>query len=126
MTWTLPELEEEGLTLKGVPADAGPIVIEWHGKANARRPAEVLDPYFGRLLEAAQASGRPLCFDFQQLRHFNSSTIVVLMQFIKRLEQQHVELTLRYDVRQKWQKMTFEALRQFEGPGRVLRLQGIG
>ena len=98
----------------------GTVVVEWTGKANQRRPSDVLSPYLTDLAHRAHRGGLGIEFHFEQLEHVNSSTILVLMKFIQALRGQTTKLVMTYDGRLKWQKMTFEALRQLDrGDGLV-------
>jgi hypothetical protein len=69
--------------------------------------------------------GERVEFHFEELEHFNSSTIVALMQLIKKMERRKLKLVIVYAANLKWQKMTFDALRQFEGPGRSVEVRSV-
>ena len=107
----LDDLESGSLTLRLRTTDAM-LRVYWLGRANHRRPAEVLNPYFDKLITTATQNRRELEFRFEQLEHFNSSTILVLLHLIQTLRSRKLRLTLVYDGDLKWQKMTFEALRK--------------
>lgn len=84
----------------------------WRGKSTSREPGKVLKPFFDRLLVAAKAQGLGLEHRFEQMEHFNSSTIAEVIQLIHGARQQSVPLTLRYDARVRWQALSFDALRR--------------
>ena len=81
----------------------GALTVKWTGKANERRPAAKLEPMFERLINTR----RYLRFDFSELEHMSSSTLVVILKFFKQLKEQGVGFELRYDRAASWQCMTF-------------------
>ena len=84
----------------------GALTVKWTGRANDRRPAAALTPTFERLL----STRRFLRFDFSELEHMSSSTLVVVMKFFKQLNACGVGFELRFDERVAWQRMTFAQL----------------
>lgn len=100
------------------------LLVHWLGRADERRPAVTLTPFFAALVEEADASGRSLEFRFERLEHFNSSTIAVLMQLVRTLEKRGVALRITFDAEKKWQKLTFEVLHRFGAPGGLLQVEG--
>lgn len=100
------------------------ISLIWSGKANLRYPMEVLGPYFDTLVTAAEERGNLLEFHFETLEHLNSSTILALMRLIQTLRQKRIRLRIFFDGAHKWQKMTFEALRQFDRHDGLFEFRG--
>ncbi len=84
----------------------GALTIKWAGAANDRRPKAALTPLFERLL----GTKRYLRFDFCALEHMSSSTLVVVMQFLKELNKRGIGFDLRFDDTAAWQRMTFSQL----------------
>jgi len=84
----------------------GALSVKWTGQANDRRPAATLDPVFERLL----GTKRYLRFDFSELEHMSSMTLVCVMKFFKQLNELGVGFDLRYDRSVGWQRMTFAQL----------------
>jgi hypothetical protein len=82
------------------------------GKSASREAGRVLAPLFDRALASARDSGLRLVLHFEQLEYFNSSTIAALVQFIRTTQESGVDLTVVYDPAQKWQTMSFDALRR--------------
>lgn len=94
------------------------------GRSASREAGKALAPLFDGILGDAKAEGRALFLHFEGLEYFNSSTIAALVQFIRAVSDRQVPLTLVYDGKQRWQAMSFDALRRalrpFEsggGPG---------
>lgn len=95
--------------------------IRLTGKSSSREAGKVLAPLFDRALASAKDESRVLVIHFEKLEYFNSSTIAALVQFIRAANEGGVGLTIVYDPGQKWQAMSFDALRRalrpFEASG---------
>jgi hypothetical protein len=93
-----------------VKEEPGRLVQVWKGSSNSRDPSVGLRPFFE--LSLAEASTRKLALElhFEQLNHFNSSTIAVLLRFIEKAGQKAVKLVLFYNGSQRWQGHNFEAI----------------
>ena len=102
------------------------IVLMWRGKSNARNPSQVLQPYFSTVLAAATSRSLGVELDFSSLEHFNSSTITSIIQLIQESRSKSVRLSIVYDARVKWQKLSFDALRVFAKPDGLLELRTLG
>ncbi len=100
------------------------IRVHWLGRASMRDPSNELGSFFTAIEERAISSKKSVVFDFTKLDHFNSSTIVAVMRMIRRLDHKMIPFTLIYSQKLKWQSMTFDALKQFQGPDRLLHLHG--
>jgi len=92
---------------------AASVQLLWKGRSNHRHPSETLVPYFREVLAAAGARNLPLELHFEQLEHFNSSTITSIIQLIQDSRSRAIKLILVYDQALKWQKLSFDALRVF-------------
>ena len=102
------------LRIEAIEDEASPSVrLLWRGKSNNRHPSEALVPYFREVLAAAHARRRPVELHFEQLEHFNSSTITSIIQLIQDSRARSIKLILVYDQALKWQKLSFDALRVF-------------
>ena len=90
----------------------GAVLVKWTGCANESRPGAGLAPVFDKLL----AMGRYVRFDFTELKHISSSTLVVIMKFFKQLNALGVGFDFRYDEAASWQRMTFAPLAALSAP----------
>ena len=90
----------------------GALIINWIGEANDRCPRAVLAPVFKELVEMK----RYLRFNFSDLEHMSSSTLVVVMKFFKQLHNLGVGFDMRFDEREPWQHMTFSQLGELVTP----------
>lgn len=82
--------------------------ICWKGRANDPRPTALLAPLFEDLLHLAQ---KKIEFDMSGLEHISSSTLVLIMQFLKKAHEQGLVAEVKYDSTVRWQRMTFAPLR---------------
>jgi hypothetical protein len=102
------------LRIEALDDDASSAVrLLWKGKSNNRHPAEALAPYFREVLATAGRRQQPLELHFEDLEHFNSSTITSIIQLIQDARARGIKLVLVYDHALKWQKLSFDALRVF-------------
>ncbi|PRP93387.1 hypothetical protein ENSA5_42860 [Enhygromyxa salina] len=91
----------------GLEIISGDLVhVRWSGRAAERRPAAALNPVFEKLIEL----DRNIVFDLSRLEHISSSTMVVVMKFVKRLAALGRGIDVRYDRSVSWQRMTFASL----------------
>jgi hypothetical protein len=93
--------------------DDGALRLTWEGKSNLRQADQVVSPYLDRALSAAGERGVPLELHFEQLAHFNSSTIASVIQLIQTARARGVRLVVFSDPRRQWQRLSFDALRVF-------------
>ncbi len=93
-------------------ADARAVQIRMNGKSASRDAGKVLSPLFDEALARAKTGPRALALHFEALEYFNSSTIAALVQFIRAAQDEGVSFEVVYDARQKWQAMSFDALRR--------------
>ncbi len=109
--------------------DAGMLRVRLSGRSASREAGKALAPLFDRILTEARSEARPLALHFERLEYFNSSTIAALVQFIRAAHEQGVGLTVVYDGKQRWQAMSFDALRRalrpFEGAGPAVQFSEI-
>ena len=106
---------EQGQTLR----------LDWRGKSNSREPAKLLQPFFGEIAQRAVEQKATVEMHFEALEHFNSSTITALIQFIQTSRSRGVPLSIVYDGAQKWQRLSFDALRIFEKSDGLLSFRSV-
>lgn len=123
---TISELETADLAISAdVRTDAKQIVCEWRGRSDDRSPDKILDPWFDALLAVAMERQFSVRMHFEVLEHFNSSTIGAIVQFIHRARGHDVPLTLVYSHDQRWQRISFHALRVFVKDGGPIALEAV-
>jgi len=92
--------------------NAGTLKVHLSGRSSSREAGKTLAPLFDRILAEAKAESRVLALHFERLEYFNSSTIAALVQFIRAVQERGIGLTVVYDGKQRWQAMSFDALRR--------------
>ncbi len=92
--------------------DARTLRVQLTGRSSSREAGKTLAPLFDRVLAEAKRERRALSLHFEKLEYFNSSTIAALVQFIRAAHEMGVGLTVVYDGKQRWQAMSFDALRR--------------
>jgi hypothetical protein len=113
------------LTIERSGPMAQTIRLDWHGRSNARRPDEALNPFLGEVLEQARSSLAEIEMHFETLEYLNSSTVAVLVQFLHRARAGNVPLCFSYRSSVRWQKLSFEALRVFEQVDKRVRVVAV-
>ena len=100
---TLPPLSIEGLEIRSV--DDGKVLrLAWIGEASMRDPTAAISPYLSRAVEAAQGQ-RDLVLDFSQLAFMNSSTLLPIVEAVRRMQESHVTGRLLYRKDVSWQRV---------------------
>jgi hypothetical protein len=92
--------------------NAGALRVRLSGRSSSREAGKTLAPLFDRVLSEAKGEARVLALHFEKLEYFNSSTIAALVQFIRAAHEMGVALSVVYDGTQRWQSMSFDALRR--------------
>jgi hypothetical protein len=105
-----------------VEEQPGVLRLKWRGKSTDRQPARILDPFFGKALQEVTSKNLVLEMRFEELLHFNSSTIGCLIQAIQEARTRGVKVRLVYDSKQSWQRLSFDALRVFAKDNDLLEL----
>ena len=113
---TVPDFgESEAMSRTDIAIEidfTGALNVKWSGRANDRRPAAALNPLFEKLVSMRCY----LRFDFSELEHMASSTLVVLLKNFKALHEAGIGFEFRYDDRIGWQRMTFKQLEAVAAP----------
>lgn len=97
------------LSISARTDEADGLVVQWVGRSDERDPAEFLNPYLGKL--AGQAGKSAVVVDFRRLEYMNSSTIKPIIRFVQALAANAPKVTVHYNAAQKWQAISFDALR---------------
>lgn len=123
-------LRSDELTIEVEEKD-GLVRLLWKGKSASREPATLLRPFFALVLERALARLSAVELHFEQLDHFNSSTVAEVIKLINDGREKGVALTFFYDRQRKWQVLSFSALERaikpFESAGGApVRIFAVG
>lgn len=87
------------------------IDIAWLGRGTDPRARTSLVFWFDTVLEDAAADGARIEMRFERLDHANSATITAVLQMIQESRARRVPLAVVFDPTNRWQKMSFEAMR---------------
>lgn len=97
------------------------IVLKWLGRSMMRNPGGFLTPILLDALNVSSRTQKRLVLDFCDLEYMNSSTITPVIKILERVRRGRNELTVLYNRSQRWQELSFSALRIFQTPdGRVV------
>jgi hypothetical protein len=108
-----------------VTNEPGNVRLDWRGKSNHRQPEMLLNPFLADVTKKAIADKSAIAMHFEELEFFNSSTITVIIQFVKELREKHVKLDMSYNAQHKWQKIFFDALSMFEKDDGLFRISAV-
>ena len=103
----------------------GNVRLDWRGKSNHRQPETLLNPFLSDITQRALSDKAAITMHFEELEFFNSSTITVIIQFVKNLREKQVKLAMSYNAQHKWQKIFFDALSMFEKDDGLFRIQAV-
>ncbi|MEW5739780.1 MAG: hypothetical protein AB1938_12690 [Myxococcota bacterium] len=110
-----------------VREDTGQVLeLHWFGSSNNQAPAESLRSFFDVALAEAAARKLRLAMHFERLQYFNSSTVVVLLAFLRGAAGRGVSITFCYDPSLRWQAHNFVALQQMEKDNPSFTIVEIG
>jgi hypothetical protein len=88
----------------------GLLHVRLSGRSVSRDDA--LPAFLGELLRAARGERRVLALHFERLDYFDSSTLAALIRLVRDAHAAGVGLNVVYDPRQRWQAVSFDALRR--------------
>ncbi|HEY0880508.1 MAG TPA: hypothetical protein VGD87_03200 [Archangium sp.] len=100
--------------------------LDWTGRCSHRSPSTVLRPYFEAVLQRAREHGCGIEAHFEQMEFFNSSTVTAIIHFIREARAQGTGLTITFDESQRWQALSFDALKSLELPDGLLEIRAVG
>ena len=121
----------QGLVLGDLTIDvdepaADRLALIWKGMSNSRDPDKGVRSFFGLALAEASTKSQTLEMHFEQLTHFNSSTIAALLRFIEEARTRKVKLALYYDGSLRWRAHSFEPLSALVRDDGLLQIHKVG
>lgn len=96
------EHEELQITIK---KNEGVITVKWLGNSRSLDTINTLNSYLDSLLEVIEKE--KLVIDFRSLKSMNSSTIIPVLMFFKKLNKKGIETKVLYDTTSDWQMASF-------------------
>lgn len=110
---TVASLMAGGLELELSQAAGEPLRLAWTGRSHQLDPAPVLGSYLQAVLHRARVLAAPVELHFERLEFFNPPTVTAVIEFLREARAQGTAVTVVYDGAQRWQAVSFEALRGF-------------
>lgn len=104
----MESLKTEGLHLD-IEEMENTVFLRWKGISRHINPGSFLDPYLTKTLN--NLKGKSLVMDFTQLETMNSSTMLPIIKFFKKLEDNKIESQIKYNNQLNWQKSSFLTLK---------------
>jgi hypothetical protein len=96
------------------------------GKSIIRSASDTLLPLFVESLAAAQDAGRRLVLDFRALTYMNSSSFAPVIKVLEKARLGGATLQVLYSSEQKWQEVSFAAMKIFATPDGRVSIKGTG
>jgi hypothetical protein len=104
---------------------AASLRIDWSGRSNHLDPGTLLNPFLNEASRRAAEVAAAIEMHFEGLEFFNSSTISVIIQYVKDLRAAKVRLEVFYNPHHQWQKIFFDALSMFEMGDGLLKMRPV-
>ncbi|MBN2737459.1 MAG: hypothetical protein JXR70_10800 [Spirochaetales bacterium] len=95
----------EGDLILSVSASGKQVILKWQGESRSKDPAGFLDPYLSNLVHSLDDND--LVVDFRELESMNSSTVLPIINLIKKLEEKTINTEILYNENSSWQKASF-------------------
>jgi hypothetical protein len=87
--------------------------LDWKGRSASREPGVDLRPFLVDVLSEAHRLQASIEMHFEALEYFNSSTVSVLVDFVRTACTQKVPVSIIYSADIRWQRLSFDALQVF-------------
>lgn len=84
------------------------LILMWQGEMTLRDPGVQLTPFLDRCI--AQSESRRIVMDFTRVTFMNSSSLVPILAFIKKLGAEGRALELRYNEAIGWQRVSYQSM----------------
>ncbi len=87
------------------------ITMDWIGRSDASDPGGEIMPYFDRVMK--EFEGHELKMTFSRLAYINSSSVRLLTQLFKKLDEAGMQTVITYNPNSETQTMLFTPLKTF-------------
>lgn len=109
MTEPSPDRFEQAELVIGLTRREDGAVVQWIGASDARDADVPLRRFLSRA--ASRCVGRPTTVDFRRLEYMSSTTVSVLLAFLRQLDELEIETTVLYDASVHWQRVNFGSIK---------------
>lgn len=100
------------------------IEIKWLGKSTNRSPSKFITPILVNALKVSSENDKRIVLDFRGLAYMNSSTITPIIKVLERAKKGKNQVSVIYNKSQKWQDLSFSALKLFETKDKRVEIIG--
>lgn len=107
-------LERDELTIHASQPSPDSLRLDWRGRSAFRRPEEIFGPYLDAVLVRARDRSADIEMHFEDLDYLNSSTVAVLVRFLRQVRGEGLGISFMYRANVRWQRLSFDALRVFQ------------
>lgn len=107
-----------------VSEDDDSIVMIWTGKSIIRKPSDFIMPILIDILNRSLGSRKKIVMDFRSLEYMNSSTFTPVIKVLERARTGTHSIYVLYKRSQRWQELSFAALKVFETQEGRVRIVG--
>lgn len=114
------------LTIEAVERTPGELELHWTGMSNNRDPSASLKPYLELAIAEVLSRGLRLALHFEALRHFNSSTMAVLLLLAHEASKRGARVAFFYDASQRWQAHSFQGLQRLKRNAPGIEVVAVG
>lgn len=87
----------------------GHILVSWRGIFDAINPNITLGEFLAGQADALRS--KEVLVDFSKTEFLNSTTLAVMLRFVKELDGIIAKLTLRFDTTESWQMVSFRCMK---------------
>jgi hypothetical protein len=87
--------------------------LDWRGRSASRDPGVDLQPWLSDVRTEARNAQASIEMHFEALEYFNSSTVAVLVDFVRAASSDKVPVSISYSAEVRWQRLSFQALQVF-------------
>lgn len=88
------------------------IGVTWLGRASGIDQTDLVRSQLRTLLVEARESQRPLKLRFETAQHLDSTSLMLLTDFLIETSQQKIHVVVTYDADRAWQRLSFRVVEQ--------------
>ncbi len=85
------------------------VLIIWRGVFDALNPNQTLGEFLWKQQEGLR--NRDVLVDFSKMEFLNSTTLAVMLRFVKELDAIILKLTLKFNTAESWQMVSFRCMK---------------
>lgn len=102
---------KSGSLLISIKEDTNRVEMNWFGQSDVRIKSYTLEEYLDKFVN--DLKNTEVLIKFNDLEYMNSSTVLPVINFIKKLNSNKIKTIITYDSDSRWQVASFKALTRF-------------